>query len=139
MIILDTNVVSESMRPQPAPIVLRWFNDALAADLYVTSITLAEVLLGIELLAGGRRRAALEAGAEKLFGVLFADRILSFDQASARAFSVIASSRRRHGRPISKFDGQIAAIARAQGATLATRNTNDFEDCGVRLVNPWKG
>ncbi len=89
--------------------------------------------------ATGKRREALEAGAERLFDVVFADRILGFDYTAARAFSLIASSRRRGGKPISDFDAQIAAIARVHGTTLATRNTDDFEGCGVRLVNPWEG
>jgi predicted nucleic acid-binding protein len=137
MTILDTNVVSELMRPEPEPAVLRWFDTASAADLYVTAITMAEVLHGVELLAGGKRREALEAGAERLFGVVFADHILSFDYTAARAFSVIASSRRRRGKPISDFDAQIAAIARANEAALATRDTADFEGCGIELINPW--
>lgn len=138
MTILDTNVVSELMRSEPERTVLQWFDTALAEDLYVTTITMAEVLYGIELLAVGKRREALEAAAERLFGVVFADHILSFEQAAARAFSLISSSRRKGGKPISDFDAQIAAVARAHGATLATRDTDDFEGCVVRLVNPWE-
>ena len=138
MIIVDTNVVSEMMRAVPEPIVLRWFSSQADEDLKVTTITLAEILYGIELLAAGKRRDALRAGAEKMFGVVFAGHILTFDDKAARAFAVITSSRRKQGRPMSEFDAQIAAIARAHGATLATRDTDDFEDCGVRLVNPWR-
>jgi len=139
MIILDTNVVSELMRPVPEALFLRWFNSQPTEDLRVTAITMAEILYGIEILPPGKRREALRAGAEQMFGIVFADLILTFDGKAAHAFSLIASSRRRHGRPISKFDAQIAAIARANGATLATRNTDDFEGCGVKLVNPWEG
>jgi toxin FitB len=139
MIIVDTNIVSEMMRAVPEPIVLRWFSRQADEDLKVTAITLAEILYGIELLASGKRRDALRAGAEKMFGVVFAGHILTFDDKAARAFAVIASSRRKQGRPISDFDAQIAAIARAHGATLATRDTDDFEGCGLRLVNPWGG
>src|SRR5579864_8040285 len=138
MIIVDTNVVSEMMRAVPEPIVLRWFSSQTDEDLKITAITLAEILYGIELLASGKRRDALRAGAEKMFGVVFAGHILTFDDKAASAFAVITSSRRKQGRPISDFDAQIAAIVRAHGATLDTRDTNDFEGCGVRLVNPWE-
>jgi hypothetical protein len=138
MIILDTNVVSEMMRPAPTPAVLRWVSSQAADELNVTVITIAEILYGIELLPAGKRREALRAGAEKLFGVVFTDRVLGFEERAAHAFSLIASSRRRRGKPISEFDAQIAAIARIHGATLATRDSDDFEGCGVQLINPWR-
>jgi predicted nucleic acid-binding protein len=139
MIILDTDVVSEIMRPAPERRVLHWFSSQATEDLHVTSVTMAEILHGIELIAGGRRRDALRAGAEKMFEGAFADHILTFEDRAARAFSQIASSRRRQGKPMSLIDAQIAAISRAHGATLATRNPYAFEECGVRLVNPWEG
>lgn len=139
MIILDSNVVTELMRPAPDPAVMRWFGSQPAEDLNVTAVTVAETLCGIELIPTGRRRDPVRAGAEKMFGVVFADHILSFDDRAARAFSLIASSRRRQGKPISGSDAQIAAISRVHGATLATRNPYVFEGCGVRLVNPWEG
>lgn len=138
MTILDTNVVSEMMRPAPEPLVLRWFASLSTEDAYVTVITVAEILFGIELLPAGKRRDALLAGAERTFGV-FADHILAFDEKAAREFSMISSTRRKQSKPISEFDAQIAAITRANTATLATRNIDDFEGCGVRLVNPWEG
>lgn len=138
MTILDTNVVSEIMRPVPAPVVLRWISDQVSEELHVTAVSMAEILFGIELLPRGKRQEMLRAGAEQLFRVVFTDRILTFDARAAREFSVIASSRRRLGRPISEFDAQIAAIARATSAVLATRDTGGFEGCGVRLVNPWE-
>jgi len=138
MIIVDTNVVSEMMRAVPEPIVLRWFSSQADEDLKITAITLAEILYGIELLPQGKRREALRTGAEKMFGVVFTGHILTFDDKAVRAFAVITSSRRKQGRPISDFDSQIAAIARAHGATLATRDTDDFEGCGVKLINPWE-
>lgn len=137
MIILDTNVVSEMMRPVPEAVVLQWFSKHATEDLRVTAITMAEILYGIELLPAGKRRAALGAGAEKMFGVVFTDHILAFEEKAAQAFSLIAASRRSQGKPMSKFDAQIAAIARAHGAALATRDSDDFEGCGVRLINPW--
>jgi toxin FitB len=138
MVIVDTNVVSEMMRPAPEPSVLSWIASQPPEHLHITAITMAEILFGIELLPAGKRREALRAGAEKFFGVVFADHIFAFDDRAARAFSLIAASRRKQGRPISEFDAQIAAIARAHGAALATRNTDDFEGCGVRLINPWR-
>ena len=139
MIILDTNVVSELMRPAPERMVLRWFGKQTAEDLHISALSMAEILYGIELISSSRRRDVVRTGAEKMFGEVFADRILTFEDRAARAFSQIASSRRRQGKPISEADSQIAAIARAHGATLATRNTYVFEGCGVRLVNPWEG
>jgi len=137
MIILDTNVVSEMMRPTPQPVVLSWFAAQSAEDVNITAVTMAEILFGIELLPAGKRRDAVQVGANKTFGV-FAGHILPFDERAAHAFSLIASSRRKQGRPMSVFDAQIAAIARANSAILATRNTDDFEGCGVRLINPWQ-
>jgi len=125
MIILDTNVISEAMSLSPN------------ALLFTATISLAEILYGIELLPSGKRRSGLLVTAENAFPKLFAARILTFDEAAARAFAPIAVHRRSRGRPLTLFDAQIAAIAKANGATLATRNTGDFEGCGVRLINPW--
>jgi predicted nucleic acid-binding protein len=137
MTILDTNVVSEMMRPVPEPVVVRWFASLAPEDTHVTAITVAEIFLGIELLPVGKRRDLLRAGAERTFAI-FTGRVLAFDDKAARAFSLISSKRRRGGRPMSEFDAQIAAIAKANEALLATRNTDDFEHCGVRLLNPWQ-
>lgn len=139
MIVLDTNVVSELMRAAPDAHLLRWFSSQAAEDLHLTAVTMAELLYGIELISTGRRRDAVRAGAEKMFEGAFADRVLAFEDRAARAFSQIASARRRQGKPIGEFDAQIAAITRVHGATLATRNPYVFEGCGVRLVNPWEG
>lgn len=139
MTILDTNVISELMRPAPDAAVLRWLSGQPAEDVHITAVTMSEISYGIELIATSRRRDPLRAGAEKMFGVVLADHILSFEDRAARAFSMIASSRRRQGKPISGSDAQIAAIARIHGATLATRNPYIFEGCGVKLVNPWEG
>jgi len=139
MIILDTNVISEVMRPAPESRVMRWFDAQAAEDLHITAVTVAEILYGIELVSTSRRRDVLRAGVEKMLSELFADRILTFEDRSARVFSQIASSRRRQGKPITESDAQVAAIARVHGATLATRNPYAFEGCGVRLVNPWEG
>ena len=138
MILLDTNVVSELMRPEASPVVLKWFSRQHAQEIYGSSINLAEIFYGIELLTGGKRRHELLAGAERMFTRVLAGRVFAFEDEAARAFARIASARRKAGRPIAELDAQIAAIAHVHGATLATRNTADFEDCGVRLVNPWR-
>jgi len=138
MIVLDTNVVTELMRPAPEPRLLRWFSRQVAEDLHLTVVTMAEILHGIELISTSRRRDVLRAGAVRMFGEVFADRVLPFEDRAAHAFSEIAAARRRQGTPMSQFDAQIAAIARVHGATLATRSPYVFEGCGVRLVNPWE-
>ena len=105
--------------------------------MFITTITQSEVLYGIELLPAGKRRKRLSAVIEKLFAEDFLGRILSFDEDSARVFAKIVAVREAAGRPISQFDAMIAAIARSRGASVATRNTNDFEHCGIRVINPW--
>jgi predicted nucleic acid-binding protein len=141
MIILDTNVLSEAMRPVPAPEVLHWFAKHAASSLYTTAITQAEILLGLELMPKGKRRAALQTRADEMFEEDFADRVLPFDTDAARMLARIAGFRAlakgSSGRPIAQWDAQIAAIAHSRGATLATRNTADFEHCGIALLNPW--
>ena len=137
MIILDTNVVSELMRPAASPVVLKSLSKYSADQICSSSITLAEILYGVELLPKGRRKDELLAGAERLFRVSLGGRILVFDEPAARHFSQIAIDRRRQGRPIADFDAQIAAIACVHDAIVATRNIADFEGCGIRLVNPW--
>src|SRR5579864_108376 len=138
MIILDTNVLSEVMRPAPSARVLDWLAKESALSVFTTTIAMAEILYGIELLPKGRRRAALASAAEAMFEEDFAGRILPFDSDAARVFPKIAGARRASGRPITQLDAQIAAIAQSRGAAIATRNTSDFEECGVMVVNPWK-
>jgi len=137
--ILDTNVISEPMQPSPSATVLDWWAQQQPGALFITTVTVAEILYGIELLPHGKRRAALLAGAERMFGMVLVGRILPFDENAARAFPEVAVRRRVQGRPIADLDAQIAAIAHSRGAILATRNIADFEGCGVRLVNPWAG
>jgi len=138
MIILDTNVISELMRGAPAPAVVRWVNARPAINLYVTSITQAEILHGIQLLARGKRRDALAAAAGEMFEHDFAGRILPFGSAAAIVYAEIAAARRGAGRPISAFDAQIAAIVRVHDADLATRNVDDFDRCGIDVIDPWR-
>jgi toxin FitB len=137
MIILDTNVLSEMMRLTPSSRVLRWVGQYPALRLFTTAITQAEILYGLELLPKGKRRSTLQSAAEAMFAEEFAGRILPFDRDAALVFPQIACARRAVGRPVTQFDTQIAAIARAHGAAVATRNTDDFDGCGIAVLNPW--
>jgi toxin FitB len=137
MILLDTNILSEALRAAPAPRVLDWMARQAASSLFVSTVTQAEILYGIAILDEGRRRDDLAAAARLMFTEDFAGRLLPFDGDAATAFAGITAARRRIGRPISQFDAQIAAIARSRGAILATRNSRDFEHCGIDIVDPW--
>jgi toxin FitB len=139
MIILDTNVVSELMRRTPEVAVMRWVDARPVGGLYTTAVTQAEILHGVMLLPRGKRRDAIASAAAQMFEEDFADRVLPFGSDAAVAYAEIASARRRRGRPISAFDAQIAAIAQSVGAQLATRNVDDFEGCGIEIVDPWQG
>lgn len=138
MIILDTNVLSEIMRVKPSSTIVEWLAEQNPAELFVTAISEAEIYYGIQLLPPGKRREAVRSAAEAIFADDFAHRILPFDSGAARAFSRIAAGRRSAGRPISQSDAQIAAIVQVRDATLATRNTTDFENCDIRILDPWR-
>lgn len=138
MIILDTNVVSEFMRPKPDAPVLAWLDGMPRGEIWTTSITVAELAAGIAALPSGRRRDRLESGfGHALRG--FDGRILDFTAASALQYGAIVSKRSRLGRPISIADAQIAAISTQSQSTLATRNTRDFEGTDVVVFDPWDG
>lgn len=137
MIVLDTNVLSEALRPVPEPSVLDWLESQPRASLFITTVTRGEILYGIRLLADGKRQRGLWEAAKKIFDADFADQVLSFDSDAADMYADIAASRRTAGKPISQFDAMIVAMARSRGAGLATRNVKDFEDCGVDIINPW--
>lgn len=136
MILLDTNVLSELMRPHPEEAVLRWMASQSAAALYVSSISYAEILFEIGVLPEGKRRRALAEQAQAMFTEDFAGRVLSFDPVAAPAYAAIAARRRQSGHPIQPLDGMIAAIAQAHGAALATRD-RDLAGCGVPVIDPW--
>jgi predicted nucleic acid-binding protein len=138
MIVLDTNVLSETMRPRPADSVKQWMATQVAVLLYTTAINQAEILYGVALLPAGRRRLALQEAAESIFGQAFLGRVLPFDSAAAISFAQIAATRRRFGRPVSDTDAQIAAIAHSRGAAIATRNVGDFADFGIEVISPWE-
>jgi len=137
MIVLDTNVVSELVRPAPAGAVVDWFGAHDPAELYLTAVGEAELRVGVAALPAGRRRELLRQALQLVIEVDFAGRILPFDSAAAAAYADIYTARRRAGRPIATLDCQIAAIASVRGARLATRNVADFVATGVALVDPW--
>lgn len=137
MILLDTNILSEVIRPTPEPAVLRWLAAQPPASVFVSAITEAELRYGVAVLPDGKRRASLAAEIAGMLEVDFAGRILPFDSAAAIAYAEVTSGRRKAGRPISQADAQIAAVARSRGAKLATRNVSDFDGCGVEIINPW--
>ncbi|MEO0678794.1 MAG: type II toxin-antitoxin system VapC family toxin [Pseudomonadota bacterium] len=137
MILLDTNVISELLRPAPEPRVEAWLAAQDGAGVFLSAVSAAELRFGAALLPSGRRREALMAALHAIPREDFAGRLLPFDDAAAEAYAEIAAARRAAGRPISAFDAQIAAIARAQGAAVATRNARDFEGCGIEVIDPW--
>jgi predicted nucleic acid-binding protein len=138
MIILDTNVTSELMKPSPSPVVRDWVRARRGDELYTTSITLAEISYGIERLPAGRRRDLLKATATDVFAA-FEDQLLPFDAAAAAHYPMIVCRRDRAGLPIDGFDAQIASICDAHHAALATRNLKDFQDTGIDVIDPWQG
>ena len=137
MIILDTNVVSEPLKPAPAQVVLDWLDRQAPETLYLTTVSLAKLLAGIEALPQGRRRLELEQAVTRQLMPLFEGRILSFDARAAEAFGKVQAGARAVGNTIGFADGAIAAIATSQGFALATRNVRDFRGAGVALINPW--
>lgn len=138
MVLLDTNVLSEFMRPRPAAAVLAWLDAQAPAQVWISAISRAEIELGLALMPPGRRQHALSQAAHAMFEEDFARRCLPFDEAAACHYGRIVAARARQGRPISVEDAQIAAIALAQKLVLATRNGRDFEHIAdLRLHNPW--
>ena len=137
MILLDTNVISELMRTEPSQIVLDWFGEHDAADLFISAVTEAELRTGVAILHEGQRRDRLQQAIDAMIDQDFQSRVLPFDSLAAKAYAEIAAQRRAAGRPIAEADCQIAAIARATNTPVATRNVKDFDGCGIRLINPW--
>lgn len=137
MIVLDTNVVSELMRPRADAAVVDWVDRQHAGDLWLTAVTLAELLYGIGRLPDGRRKADLATRLEAMVEEDLDHRIAVFDVTAASHYADIVVVRERAGRPISAADAQIAAICRSHGALLATRNIDDFAATGIAIANPW--
>jgi predicted nucleic acid-binding protein len=136
--LLDTNVISELVRQQPDPRVIRWMTARSAIELYLSAITLAEIVRGIERLPGSKRRDVLVRWCRDDIFKQFDDRILAFDREVALIWGRLMASGDRSGRPYSAIDAQIAAISLRHDLTLATRNTSDFAKLGVALVDPWR-
>jgi toxin FitB len=137
MFVLDTNVLSAIMGSQPAPEVAAWIAGQPDDLLFTASVCQAEVLAGLAVMPDGRRRLALETAARAIFTEDFDGRVLPFDTAAAAAYADIFAARKRAGRPTAPLDLMIAAVARTQGASVVTRDTRGFEECGVPLINPW--
>ena len=137
MIVLDTNVVSEAMKPSAHPAVLDWLNRQAAETLFLSSVTLAELLFGINAMPTGQRKDALADTLDRLLVELYGDRILPFDADAARCYAQLATKARAAGRGLPAPDGYIAAIASARGFMVATHDTSPFEAAGVPTINPW--
>lgn len=137
MIILDTNVLSALMRASPDSEVIAWLDEQPAESVWITSITEFESRMGLALLPSGRRRQALQASFERLLRDDLQGRVLAFDSDAALESAALAARRQRAGRPVDMRDTQIAGIALARRATLATRNVRHFDDLEVTVVNPW--
>jgi predicted nucleic acid-binding protein len=130
-------VISEVLRPVPAPAVLSWLRSIPRHEFWTCTVVLAELFSGVDLMPSGKRQQLLSNRMEQLVPTLFTGRILTFDLDAAQAYGPILTARQAMGRPIDEMDALIAAIALTNGATLATRNIPDFEYCGIPLVNPW--
>ncbi len=138
MILLDTNVLSEFMRPQPSAQVVAWLDEQPASEVWTSAVSRAEIELGLSLMPAGKRQASLSLAALAMFDEDFAGRCLPFDEVAASHYARIVSARSRMGRPIGVEDAQIAAIALAHRMPLATRNTRDYEHIGgLSVVDPW--
>lgn len=138
MIVLDTNVISELMRPTPAPAVVAWVAAQSRASLYTTSINRAEILYGVAALPAGRRRVGFEAVVQAIFSEEFAGRVLPFDSSAAEHYARITMARRTAGIRIEGFDALIASVTAAAGFRIATRDVGGFEGCGLEVINPWE-
>lgn len=138
MIVLDTNVLSALMRASPDVAVLTWLDRQPAESIWITSITLFEARFGLALLAKGRRRQTLETAFARLLEDDFENRVLDFDSAAAVEAALLAAERQKAGRPVDMRDTQIAGIAMARRATLATRNVRHFGDLKIQVIDPWE-
>ena len=137
MILLDTNVISELMKSSPSPAVVAWIDEQEVTQIFISTITVAEISYGINALPKGKRRSQFEEAFHKAILGAFQHRILFFDETSAHHYSKIMGHRKALGRPMGILDGQISAIACAHGLTIATRNTRDFSDCEIDLIDPF--
>lgn len=138
MILLDTNVVSEVMKTQPAEAVVAWLNGQDSERLYVSAITIGEITYGLRILPDGKRRSGLRERFERFVALAFDQRVLAYDESAAGVYGELMGDRKELGLPMSVPDGQIAAIARLNHLAVATRNVLDFEHCGIDVLNPFE-
>jgi predicted nucleic acid-binding protein len=139
MILLDTNVISEMMKENPNPAVAAWFKKQQNAELFITTLSVAEIGYGISLLPEGKRKQRLDDAANLMFKTLFADKIVAFDYEAARHYAWVQTARKTAGKTISVIDAELAAICKGTASALATRNIKDFTDLKLELINPWDG
>ena len=139
MILLDTNVVSEPLRPTPDTRVVEWIDAQALETLFLSAITVAELRARVALLPAGKRRAGLQESLETRVLPLFAGRVLSFDLGCTQAYAKLMANARASGLAVASADGYIAAIAAANGMAVATRDTGPFEAAGAAVINPWLG
>lgn len=137
MILLDTNIISEMMKPSPSTKMMEWIDQQEVIHLFITTITIAEISYGIHALPKGNRRRIIENAFDKAIRNSFKHRILSFEEPAAHLYGKLMGQRKELGKPLSILDGQIAAIALSHGAALATRNIRDFTHCSLDLINPF--
>ena len=137
MIIIDTNIISEMMKPRPSDKVINWIDQQEVIQLYISTVTIAEISYGINVIPERNRRILLEDSFNKVLRDAFEHRIFSFDEVAAHFYGKIMGRRKEIGKPLSILDGQIAAIARANNLAVATRNIRDFSDCSLDLINPF--
>lgn len=138
MIVLDTNVISELARQVPDPGVLSWLDSLEVSEVATTAVTAAELRYGVARLPDGHRKRELTVMIRGIVTEDFQGRVLPFDERASACYADIVTGREKLGRPIGVADAQIAAICRDLGAALATRNISDFEETGIKLINPWK-
>lgn len=137
MIVLDTNIIAAFMLPIPNQKVIEWLNCQQHQHLYLPSVVIAEVRFGLQRMPSGQRQAAFFKQFSSLLQILFIGRVLGFAQQEAEIYAILRAAREAQGKPMSICDAQIAAIARVHDFAVATRNTKDFEGCGIRLINPF--
>jgi predicted nucleic acid-binding protein len=139
MILLDTNVIMEVMKTQPAEAVVAWLNGQDSERLYVSAVTIGEITYGLRILPDGKRRSGLRERFERFVVLAFNQRVLAYDESAARVYGELMGDRKELGLPMSVPDGQVAAIARLNHLAVATRNVLDFEHCGIDVLNPFNG
>lgn len=137
MILLDTNIISEMMKASPSTKVMVWIDQQEVAQLFVSTITIAEISYGINALPEGARRRSLETAFDMTINKAFTNRVLSFDEEASHLYGKLMAHRKTLGKPLNVLDGQIAAIAVSHKASVATRNIDDFKECGLHLINPF--